>query len=291
MFAAMAAFVQSVLFHVCPVLVSILRHQADDHSLRPNTGGHILSNLVLILGQALLYLVPLFVMELCEWRLLSNHFFFATDISRLGIAILCGTLLTLAVMIALTPVVLDDKEQDYTATHRRAKEHDMEVAMISETSRLLLVQQHKDEHTVYGEYEKEEVSNNAQARNAQTPTMSAAVEEPTTVQGLVVVVVQQYITDLLLPFEILIATCMVIKLSECSPVISQLWPRIIDAIRERHYPHWMAQCSGVGAIVLMVLFLLVGLAYSQSWAATDETRGHVGIWVGRVGPRRMGECR
>merc|ERR1711862_1019955 len=140
--------------------------------------------------------MPLFLMELCELRLLSSDFFFVTDFFGVAIICLCGSLFLVAVLFALMWEKHSSQDQRRSLTKR---DQDLEA---SETTVLL--------QPPAGE-----------AYSGVKSTQIASKQEKWAVC--------QYMADLKLPFEILAVTCMLVKLRQCCPIILQLLPRVIDS--------------------------------------------------------------
>jgi len=191
-FAATAAFVQSVLLHIFPLIVSISK---ADSNQRP-AFCMILSSVASTVARGLFYLIPLFLMELCELRLLSSDFFFATDLPRLAIYCLCGTLLILGISFAMS---LEQGDDDKDSESIRS-EATVDETRSSETSTLLRV---------------DGQNYNGRIVDDVTPEVTNATTTEERQWAI-----HQYINDLKLPFEILVATCMFVKLRECSPIFS-----------------------------------------------------------------------
>ena len=283
-FAAIAALVQSLLLHLLPLVVSVCK--ADDQ--RPAAMA-ILSSLISTTARGVLYLVPLFLMELCELRLLSSDFFFATDFSRLAITCLCGALLIVGIIFAMAFKKGDSNAKESCSTITMDED-----AEASESSNLL---QNGDK--TYNGCCDEEISTREVSTQIAVEKMkpgagsyvtkfvameagSAGVAPRVSFMGRLLGsvisaatisfwAVHQYITDLKLPFEILVATCMFVKLRECSPIISQLLPRILES-----HPHFIMECVGGLVMVSLIMWCL----------QSSKNHGHVGIWTGNVGNGR-----
>lgn len=95
--------------------------------------------------------------------------------------------------------------------------------------------------------------------------VTALVEEVTTF-GYVIAVVEQYVTDLKLPFEILIMTCMFILLRGCIPILVKLLPKVIEG--HQFFFLW------VGLVVIAIGVILWYLLRK------NNHHGHVRLWTG-----------
>jgi len=130
---------------------------------------------------------------------------------------------------------------------------------------------HDDSQTTSNEHEF-----HVQIENTTTTTPISTTTKTTTTTGTKTTttiqklssVIQQYMSDLKLPFEILIITCMYKLLSGCMPILSQLLPKFIE-----HHTHFFVE---VGCVVVLVC----GLLYVCIKNHNDTTVGHFGIWTG-----------
>ncbi len=77
---------------------------------------------------------------------------------------------------------------------------------------------------------------------------------------------EQYISDLKLPFEILVITCMVVLLRGCIPTLFKLLPHVVKS----HKIFFLE----LGAILFLICVLLWYLV------RTNNKIGHIGLWTG-----------
>ena len=136
-FAGTTALAQTILLHALPLGVAVARRRTETGSNRRQTkerkGSTVLRhacNAVSTILRSMLYLVPLFVMELCQLRLLSSSFFFVDDFSALAIASLAAVLL--ATIVAL--VRHDNDEREHTVAAKRGSRKQKEAAIVCDDS-------------------------------------------------------------------------------------------------------------------------------------------------------------
>eukprot|EP01083_Nonionella_stella_P162346 532884_1 len=111
-------------------------------------------------------------------------------------------------------------------------------------------------------------SNLLNAYKNQTMSAFIAREEEITITETVPSALHQYIIDLKLPFEILVMTCMFVKLQECVPILWKLFPQIVKG-----HAYISIEIGGIILLISLILWFLVKSNHSQ---------GHVGIWTGRL---------
>jgi len=114
----------------------------------------------------------------------------------------------------------------------------------------------------------QENSNLLNAYKNQTMSAFIAREEEISITETVPSALHQYIIDLKLPFEILVMTCMFVKLQECVPILWKLFPQIVKG-----HAYISIEIGGIILLISLILWFLVKSNHSQ---------GHVGIWTGRL---------
>ena len=241
-FAIVAALAQTLVLHLLPLVVSVFK--TSDQSQRPSS---VISSATSTIFKGLLYLIPLFLMELCELKLLSSKFFFATDLSKMLIP-LCGISLVLIILLAVhhdRATVEDSIDNGTTSTITTVDTNKSETSALLKTSL-------KNYDCCDEELHAKHVEMNDTIIEVQQKSWT----------------LHQYLTDLKLPFEILVMTCMFVKLRECSPVAAKLVPRILDS-----HPYFYAECIAVLMLVSATIWCL---------QSSSRNNGHLGIWTGRI---------
>jgi hypothetical protein len=77
--------------------------------------------------------------------------------------------------------------------------------------------------------------------------------------------IEQYVSNLKLPFEIFIITCMIVLMQGCIPILKKLLPKVIMSHK------FFLELSGVVIVIGTILWYLV---------RTNNRHGHVGLWTG-----------
>ena len=262
-FSVTAALIQSALLHVLPMAVDFSRTR-DDQS--PFTALMVVK-VSMQLCRGLMYFVPLFLIEVLELRMLSSKYFFSVDLPRfMNITVLFGILIFFGAIFAFsctretyktvsmkfsndqmseTVRLLQDEDKNYNALEVCRSTNNSEIYILPASSR--------DSVLSYGSSAEQNL--NAEV-STELDTMSA---------------LYRYIYDLKLPFELLVMTCMFVKLRECSPIIAKLLPRILQS-----HPHFFLECGVIALVMLAVLWCLL---------SSNKRHGHVGVWTGRLGGR------
>lgn len=78
--------------------------------------------------------------------------------------------------------------------------------------------------------------------------------------------VEEYISDLKLPFEILIMTCMIVLLQGSLPILSQLLPRVVNS-----HKFFFLELGVVVLVIGVIVYYLVRM---------NDKHGHIGLWTG-----------
>jgi hypothetical protein len=223
------------------------------------------------LCRGLMYFVPLFLIEVCELRLLSSKYFFSVDLPRfMNLTVLYGILIFFGAIFA------------FSCTRETYKTIQNNVSMkfsndqMSETVRLL-----QDEDKNYDALEVCRSTGNSEMEISPPSSRDSILSYgSSTEQNLDTVVsiesdttsaLYRYIYDLKLPFELLVMTCMFVKLRECSPIIAKLLPRILQS-----HPHFFLECGVIALLMLAVLWCLL---------SSNKRHGHIGVWTGKLGDR------
>lgn len=270
-FAGIAAFAQTLILHTTPLVVSTIRSSyRDEPHLR---GAFFVWRVLSTILEGMLYLVPLYVMELCELRLLSKSFFFATGFSTLCTTSVGLLLFVICLTLAVNDATADDESSDnHDSNWTKTTSCEVEVIVedweaTTESSNLL-------NDRCREEYGCSSVSievNGTKAEQLVSPKQPSSPNRPRWRCWI-----NQYIADLKLPFEILVTTCMIVNLQACVPMFVRLLPQILQV-------HTSASLTlgGLGALVVL-LFLLWMLLWSM-----NDLGHHGGIWMGRVGATQM----
>eukprot|EP00551_Chaetoceros_affinis_P010853 CAMPEP_0203679432 /NCGR_PEP_ID=MMETSP0090-20130426/35646_1 /ASSEMBLY_ACC=CAM_ASM_001088 /TAXON_ID=426623 /ORGANISM="Chaetoceros affinis, Strain CCMP159" /LENGTH=774 /DNA_ID=CAMNT_0050547081 /DNA_START=128 /DNA_END=2449 /DNA_ORIENTATION=+ len=82
--------------------------------------------------------------------------------------------------------------------------------------------------------------------------------------GNIAASIEQYISDLKLPFEILIMTCMVVLLQGCIPTLAKLLPHVVKG-----HKTFFLEVSAVVCLICVLLWYLI---------RTNNKHGHIGLW-------------
>jgi hypothetical protein len=265
-FATTAALIQSAVLHVLPLIVDI-SISSDFRNLLMTSMSQIMTELC----RGLLYLFPLFLIEICELRLLSSKNFFRKDLRNfMNLTVLFGILICSGLILAFSWA----RDIHYNSNHTQSHET------------IHLFQDQMVEDKAYQTYDLEVCGSNINfykdsvpsplhrsdlrygsiiAKNPSNLVVCTEIDDSTSV-------ISQYIYDLKLPFELLVITVMFVKLRECWPIFALLLPGALKS-----HPHFLLDCGVVALLTLAVLWCLL--------SSSNMRYGHIGVWTGRLGRR------
>ena len=98
-------------------------------------------------------------------------------------------------------------------------------------------------------------------------SVSVSTSTPITTWQKIQSSVDEYISNLKLPFEILIMTCMFVLLRGCIPILVQLLPTIVKS-----HKTFFLELSGIMILICLLLWCLT--------RTNNKSHGHVGLWTG-----------
>jgi len=257
-FSVTAALIQSALLHVLPMVVCFSRTRDDRRPFMAS-----MAKVSMELCRGLMYFVPLFLIEVCELRLLSSKYFFYVDLPRfVNLTVLFGILIFFGAIFAFSCT-----RETYKTIHNNVS---MKFSndQLSETVRLL-----QDEEKNYDALEVCRSTSNSEMDILPASSRDSLLSYGSSIEQNLDVVVStesdatsalyRYIYDLKLPFELLVMTCMFVKLRECAPIIAKLLPRILQS-----HPHFFLECGVIALLMLAVLWCLL---------SSNKRDGHIGI--------------
>uniref|UniRef100_A0A7S3QD52 Uncharacterized protein n=1 Tax=Chaetoceros debilis TaxID=122233 RepID=A0A7S3QD52_9STRA len=161
------------------------------------------------------------------------------------------------------------RDQSYSDNWHNSEEMIMDVESSEMLSDIAILEDQPPIATLISTTVPQVDSNLLNAYKNQTMSAFIAREEESSISETVNSALHQYIIDLKLPFEILVMTCMFVKLQECVPILWELFPQIVKG-----HAYISIEIGGIILLISLVFWFLVKSNHSQ---------GHVGIWTGRLG--------